>query len=63
MTLALSSVDDILFKMNQANLKNCLTYALNQQELFKRIDAIPGLSGAGVFYSGNESYAMLRPFK
>jgi hypothetical protein len=63
MTLALSLGNDFLFKKYQEYLKNRLTYALNQQEFFKRVDAIPGLSGAGVFYSGNESFAMLRPFK
>jgi hypothetical protein len=63
MTLALSLGNDFLFKKNQEYLKNRLTYALNQQEFFKRVDAIPRLSGAGVFYSGNESFAMLRPFK
>ncbi len=63
MTRALSYSNAFLFNLRQDQLKNRLSYALNQEGFFERVDAIPGLSGAGVFYSGNESNAMLRPFK
>ena len=52
-----------LTSYNQRMLKEKLKYSLDQKTLFKEIDAIPELTGAGIVYIDHEySMVELRPF-
>ncbi len=55
--------NDFLFNQRHDNLRNRLSFELNQEELFRRIDAVSDLSGAGVLYTDGVSLVKLRPFK
>ena len=63
MTQAQTFVTDFTFNHAQENLKNQLSYELNQNEFFKKIDSIPELIGAGVIYTNGATAVKLREFQ
>jgi len=63
MKQAISYNDYFYFDTQQQNLKNRLSYELDQKEFFKKIDAIPELIGAGVIYTNGVTAVKLREFK